>query len=224
MIEEIAVSAKSSALAILSKLPETTFTFFGGMFYIILAPIIAFYVLKDLPDIKQNTFAMIPERFRSSVEKVLTEIDFAVGGYLRGQVLISIIVGTAVSIYLLIIGVKFAILLGVLAGVLNIIPYFGPVFGGGIAAIVALFQSPKLALLVIIGMIAIQQLDSAIISPTIMRHTVHLHPAIVIFSLLVGASLFGFLGLLFAIPAAAVAKALLLHFVFSQPVETAEEG
>ncbi|HEB12686.1 MAG TPA: AI-2E family transporter [Actinobacteria bacterium] len=224
LFEEMTNSARNSALIIISKLPETTFSFFGGIFYIILAPILAFYILKDLPDIKRNLIEMIPLRFRGSVEKVLKEIDFAVGGYLRGQVLISIIVGTIISIYLLIIGVKFAILLGMLAGVLNIIPYFGPIVGGAVAATVALFDSPRLALFVIIGMIAIQQLDSAVISPTIMRHTVNLHPAIVIFALLVGGTLFGFLGLIMAIPVAAVAKALLLHFVYSQPVETAEEG
>ncbi len=224
LFEEIADSSRNSVLAIISKLPETTFSIFGGIFYIIIAPIIAFYILTDLPDIKQNLLEMIPSQSRSGLEKVLREIDLAVGGYLRGQVLISIIVGTSISIYLLVIGVKFAILLGMLAGVLNIIPYFGPIVGGGIAAIVALFDSPQLALFVIIGMIVIQQFDSAVISPTIMRHTVNLHPAIVIFSLLVGGTLFGFLGLLMAIPVAAVAKALLLHFVYSQPVETAGEG
>lgn len=223
IIEELAQKARRSALGLFSTLPEQTFGLFGGILNIVLAPIIAFYVLKDLPLIKENILRLVPERFRKEFLHVVKEIDVAVGGFLRGQALVSLVVGVTVSIFLVVIGVNFPVLLGMLAGILNIIPYFGPVLGGGIAAIVALFESPRLALIVILGMLAIQQFDSTIISPTIMRHAVDLHPTAVIFSLLVGGTLFGFLGLLLAIPVAAVTKALLLHYVYAQPVEIAEE-
>ena len=224
LFDEISSHAKSSAMVILTRFPQTTASLFGGVFNVVLSPIIAFYILRDLPAIKKSVIELFPERYRDGFLHVVREIDFAVGGFLRGQILISLIVGVTISIYLLIIGVNFAVLLGLLAGILNIIPYFGPVVGGGVAVIVALFQSPRLALLVVIGMIIIQQVDSAIISPTIMKHAVNLHPAVVIFSLLVGGTLFGFLGLLLAIPIAAVAKALLLHYVYAQPVKIVEEG
>lgn len=224
LFDEIGAQAKSSAMIILTRFPETTVSLFGGVFNVVLSPIIAFYILRDLPAIKKSVIELIPARYRDGFLHVAREIDFAVGGFLRGQLLISLIVGVTISIYLLVIGVNYAVILGILAGVLNIIPYFGPVVGGGVAVIVALFESPRLALMVVIGMIAIQQIDSAIISPTIMKHAVNLHPTVVIFSLLVGGTLFGFLGLLLAIPTAAVAKALLLHYVYAQPVKIAEEG
>ena len=224
IIGEIAGRARTAALRVASGLPETTASLFGGILNLVLAPIIAFYILKDLPAIKDSLMGLFPQRYRDEILHVLKEIDFAVGGFIRGQVLVSLVVGITVAIYLLAIGVNFAILLGALAGVLNVIPYFGPILGGAIAVIVALFESPELALLVVVGMIVIQQFDGAIISPMIMRRAVNLHPVIVIFSLLVGGTLFGFLGLLLAIPFAAVAKALLLHYVYAQPVDITPEG
>ncbi|MDP1808997.1 MAG: AI-2E family transporter [Actinomycetota bacterium] len=224
ILTEIGVRARAQAYHVFSGLPETTAGVFGGLLNLILAPIIAFYVLKDLPVMKETVIGLFPPRYREEIFHVLKEIDFAVGGFLRGQILVSLVVGTTIGVFLLAFGVNFAILLGMLAGILNIIPYFGPVFGGGVAAIIALFQSPRLALIVVIGMIVIQQIDSAIISPIIMRHAVNLHPVVVILALLIGGTLFGFLGLLIAIPIAAVAKALLLHYVYSQPVELTDEA
>lgn len=223
ILAEISIRTRTQAFRVFSGLPETTAGVFGGLFNLVLAPIIAFYILKDLPVIKETMIGLFPQRYRHEILHVLKEIDFAVGGFVRGQILVSLVVGATIGVFLLALGVNFAILLGILAGVLNIIPYFGPVFGGGVAVIVALFQSPRLALIVVIGMIVIQQIDSAIISPVIMRHAVNLHPVVVILALLIGGTLFGFLGLLMAIPVAAVAKALLLHYVYSHPVELTGE-
>ncbi len=215
--------ASKIAIGLASAFPVTAFGFFGGIFNAVLAWLLAFYILKDLPQIKEAMIEFVPEKHRDNVRHVFREIDFAVGGYLRGQLIVAITVGVMVSIYLSILGVEFALLLGLLAGVLNIIPYFGAIVGGGAAAIVAAFTSFQLAIVVILGMIVIQQIDGAIISPTVMRHTVNLHPTMVVLSLLIGATLFGIIGLLFAIPIAAAAKALLLHFVYEKPVDTSPE-
>ncbi len=224
ILAELGSRLRTQAFQVLSDLPQTTAGVFGGLLNLILAPIIAFYILKDLHVIKETVIGLFPAHYRDEILHVLKEIDFAVGGFLRGQILVSLVVGTTIGVFLLALGVNFAILLGILAGILNIIPYFGPVLGGAVAVIVALFESPRLALIVLIGMIVIQQIDSAIISPVIMRHAVNLHPVVVIFSLLIGGALFGFLGLLLAIPVAAVIKALLLHYVYAQPVEIVDEA
>lgn len=212
--EQLVLRSKKLAVLWAQKLPEMTASLFGGLFNLIISPIIAFYILKDLPAIKETLVKLVPPQYRDNFLHLTKEIDIAVGGFLRGQLLIALIVGITISVYLLIIGVNFAILLGLLAGILNIIPYFGPIVGGAIAALVALFESPTLALLVIAGMIVIQQLDGVLISPNIMRQTVDLHPVIIILALLIGGSFFGFLGLILAIPVAAVGKALLLHYYF----------
>lgn len=211
---QLILRAKKLAVLWAQQLPEMTASLFGGLFNLVLAPILAFYLLKDLPAIKETIVSLVPVKYRDNFLHLTKEIDVAVGGFLRGQLLIALIVGVTISIYLLIIGVKFAVLLGLLAGILNIIPYFGPIVGGAIAALVALFQSPTLALLVIIGMIVIQQVDGLLISPNIMRQTVNLHPVVIILALLIGGSFFGFLGLLLAIPVAAVGKALLIHYYY----------
>ena len=224
VLAEVGNRVKTSALAFFSGLPQTTAGVFGGIFNVVLSPIIAFYILKDLPTIKETVIGLFPDRYRDEILHVLREVDYAVGGFVRGQVLVSLVVGATIAIYLLAWGVNYAVLLGTLAGILNIIPYFGPIFGGAIAAIVALFQSPRLAVIVIIGMIGIQQFDGAVISPVIMKHAVNLHPTVVIFSLLLGGTLFGFLGMLLAIPVAALTKALLLYYVYDIEVEETSEA
>lgn len=219
IFDHLVKTTKNTAVTWAEQLPQITVGFFGGLFNVILAPIIAFYILKDLPAIKETVVNLVPLKYRDNFLHLTKEIDIAVGGFLRGQLLVALIVGVTISIYLLIIGVNFAILLGLLAGILNIIPYFGPIIGGTVAALVALFQSPTLALLVVIGMLVIQQLDGVLISPNIMRQTVNLHPVVIILALLIGGSFFGFLGLVLAIPVAAVGKALLIHYFYEKPKE-----
>lgn len=222
-LSELATRAQRYGLSLVGSIPQTTSFFFGGLLNLILGPIIAFYVLKDIDDIRDTLVGLFPPHLRDEVLVVIHKVNYIVGGFLRGQALVSLVVGTSIGLFLSFIGVKFAFLLGLLAGILNIIPYFGPVVGGAIAASVALLQSPFLALTVVIGMLVIQQFDSLIISPNIMHHAVDLHPALIIFSLLTGGVLLGFMGLLLAIPFAAVAKALVMYYFYKEP-EITESG
>ncbi|HEX21605.1 MAG TPA: AI-2E family transporter [Actinobacteria bacterium] len=216
VLHELTVRSQKYGLFIISSLPETTTGIFGGLFNLVLAPIIAFYLLKDINAVRETFLNLFPRRHREEVLVVARKINNIVGGFLRGQALVSLVVGTTIGLYLWIIGVKFAFLLGLLAGVLNIIPYFGPLVGGAVAVGIALLQSPMLALWVVVGMVIIQQLDGLIISPNILHHTIDLHPAWIIFSLLAGAVLMGFVGLLLAIPVAAVVKALVMYYFYEE--------
>ncbi len=212
-------SARSFSLGVISSLPNATVNFFGGLLNLILAPILAFYILKDMPVIKETVSELIPKAHRDEVLTLITKTNQVLAGFLKGQLMVSLIVGFIVSIWLLIIGVDFPFVLGMFAGMLNIIPYLGPILGGLLAVIVAGFGSATPALkvaLVVIGMFSIQQLDSALISPQVMRRQVNLHPALIVFALLIGGSLFGIMGMVIAIPVLAVAKVLLYHFVEKQ--------
>lgn len=228
IINKLAISAQEYGISLIGNLPETTSGLFGGLLNLILGPIIAFYFLKDLHIIRDTVLDLFPKHRRDEVTVVAKKVNFIVGSYLRGQALISLIVGLMIGIYLWIIGVKFASLLGLLGGVLNIVPYLGAIVAGGAAAIVAFFQAPILALWVIIGMIIIQQIESLFVSPHVMSKAVDLHPTLIIFSLLVGAVLLGFVGALLAIPVAAVAKALVLYYFYEgndQPgIDLADAG
>ena len=227
IINQLASNLRDRGLALFQGLPEASIGIFGGLLNLILAPVIAFYVLKDLPVIRATLLELFPERHRDNVAVVLHQVDFVLGGFLRGQALVSLVVALTTGLALWIAGINFPLLLGLLTGMLNIIPYFGPIAGGAAAATVALFQSPMKALIVIVIMFVVQQLDGMIISPVIMKHAVDLHPTVIIFSLLLGGAVFGFVGLLVAIPVAAVVKALVMYFFYPNeelPLELVEEG
>ncbi|MBE0447065.1 MAG: AI-2E family transporter [Actinobacteria bacterium] len=212
LITRFASSLSSFAQKAALSVPVLTASFFGGILNLILAPIIAFYILKDLNAIKTTVSDMIPERHRVEGMQIIRKVDSIVGGYLKGQAMVALSVAILSGISLSLLGIDYAILLGFLIGVFNIIPYLGPILGGAPAVIIALGTSWQLAVAVIVVLAAIQQFDSVVISPRIMSQQVNLHPSVVIFAILVGGTLFGFIGMLIAIPIAAVGKALYLHF------------
>jgi len=194
------------------SLPGMTATLFGGILNFILAPIIAFYILKDFAAIRTTINELIPERHRIEGMQILRKMDVIVGGFLKGQALVALSVAILSGIALSILGVDYAFLLAFIIGVFNIIPYLGPIIGGAPAVIIALGTSWQLAVMVIVVLAVVQQIDSVLISPRIMSQQVNLHPAVVIFAILLGEALLGFIGMLIAIPIAAMGKAIFLHF------------
>jgi predicted PurR-regulated permease PerM len=189
----------------------------------VLALFIAFYILVDLPAVRRELVLLAGPRRRQDAEVILREITTVIGGYLRGQAIIALANGVLTAIGLTIIRMPYSIAIGAITGVLSIIPYVGPVVGAIIVAVTGLFVSPALALLGVLVMIIVQQVEGNVLSPRIMSREVDLHPALVIFSLLVGAELAGVLGMLVAIPVAATGKALFAHYVGRAEVEQAAE-
>ncbi len=179
----------------------------------IIGPILGFYILKDTDTIRASFMKIIPPRKKLEVDTVLTKINKVFSRYVRGQLLISIIVGILCTIALLILRIDFAVLLGFIAGLFNLIPFLGPVVGAIPAAFTALFISPIKALLVVIIFIGIQQIDNYVISPNILKYQVGLHPAIIIISLLAGGAVFGWIGLLLAVPIVAIIQELLRYYL-----------
>lgn len=154
---------------------------------------------------------MIPNKFRGRVRAVAEDIDKTLGAYVRGQLFISVFVASMVYVGLILLGVEFAILLAIINGITNVIPYFGPIIGAVPAFFIALLESPLLALKVILMITIVQQIESHIVAPTVYGRNLGIHPVIVILSLLAGGSFFGFMGLIFAVPVIAVIKVLLKH-------------
>ena len=126
--------------------------------------------------------------------------------FIQGQIIIAIIIGIIETIGLYIVGMPYAIFLGFIGGISNIIPYFGPYIGAVPAVVIALTISPWKALLVISVFVIVQQLDNIILTPKIIKGKLGLHPIITIMSVLVGGRLFGFFGLVFAVPIVAMIK------------------
>lgn len=195
-------SAIDALLGVLSGLP-----------ILVLSPVLAFYMLKDLERLKRAVAQLVPESIRPETVSLAREIDQVLGGFVRGQLIVALIVGIMASIGLSLLGVRFSLLLGIFAGVGEFIPYFGPVIGAIPAVFFSLTSSVFLAFKVIVMFIFIQQIESSVISPRIVGSRVGLHPLAVVFALLAGGKLAGFWGLLVAVPLAGVIKVLLAHLL-----------
>ncbi|MCR4427715.1 MAG: AI-2E family transporter, partial [Firmicutes bacterium] len=176
---------------------------FSQLFNLLLAPVIAFYLTRDFDSIRERFASWIPPAMRDQVMGILRDIDRALAGFVRGQLIVCSFVGVSTGLTLAILGVRFAAPIGFVVGVLEIVPYFGPILGMIPAVLMGAAKSPTTALLTAAAFIGIQQVESAVISPKIMGDSVGLHPLAVIFALLVGARLFGVLGILLAVPVAA---------------------
>ena len=190
----------------------------------ILGPIIAFYLLVDLPHIGAVTRDLIPDRSKDQVLHVAHRLNHTIGGYFRGQLAVAIIVGAMVSVGLAIIDLPFWLIVGIIAGLFNMVPLIGPWVGAVPGVAIALTTRDfKTALWVVAVMTIAQQIDNHFISPLVMQRTTSLHPAVVMLTLLAGGSLGGFFGLLLAVPLAAAAKVVIGHlwriYVLEQPFE-----
>lgn len=178
---------------------------------IVISPILAFYFLYDSHEIKRKFYLTVPGKWRPGVRLFLNDINKVLSGVIRGQITIAVIVGFLVSVGLTLLDVRFALLIGILAGALDVIPYFGAFIGATPAIAIALLESPWLAGKVALLFFAIHQLEGSVIGPRILGEQVGLHPVTVIFYLLVGGEVGGLAGLLLGVPLAAVGKVVLRH-------------
>ncbi|HHJ99158.1 MAG TPA: AI-2E family transporter [Actinobacteria bacterium] len=178
----------------------------------VLSLVVGFWILKDLPAINREIIMLAGPKGRDEAAVVTRTVSRVLGGYLRGMFTISVVTGVIVTIGLWLIGVPYSLVIGLLATVLNFIPWIGPALTAIIAGIAAAFVSP----LHIVGAVAIclgaQQVTEYFVQPRVMSEQVDLHPLLVIFSLLAGATLFGFAGLLLSIPVAAIGKGLFVYY------------
>ncbi|MEX1004713.1 MAG: AI-2E family transporter [Acidimicrobiia bacterium] len=177
-----------------------------------LAPVLAFYLLLDLPRTKQMVVELIPRSIRQEFQHVSTRVATAVAAFVRGQLLVALIVGAASAGVLLILDLPFWLIIGMAAGVLNLIPFVGPFVGGLLAVIVALVEGePSTAALAVLLFTGIQQIDNHVITPMVQRTRVLLSPLVIVIALIVGGSVAGLLGVLVAVPLVAVIRIVAGH-------------
>lgn len=182
-------------------------------FDLFLGTVIAFWILKDLPTMRDELRVLAGDKYEADLENLVTTVVRVVGGYLKGQTIASLVTGTIAGVGLAIIGVPYALVLGVITFVFNYVPYVGPILAGLIAATVGIFATNAWAPLLAIAVVVVaQNVTDTLVTPRVMSEQVDLHPTLVIFSLLVGGTLFGFWGMIFAIPVAATAKGLFVYY------------
>ncbi|VYT77724.1 AI-2E family transporter [Clostridium tertium] len=173
-----------------------------------IVPIVTYYFLVDGNLLFNKLLLILPTEKRIVTKKVLTHIDKVLSRYIVSQLFLSLIIGVVTSIALMILGVSFAIPLGIFNGVLNIIPYFGPIIGGIPAVLVALIDSPKEALFTLLVVFLIQQIEGNILSPKITGDSTNMHPIMIIILLLIGEKIGGFIGMIIAVPIGVIIKVI----------------
>lgn len=206
IIDKNILLIQTSIMSFLQKVADSMIAFFSGIFNFIITPVITFYMLKDSQYFKNQLILLIPKSKRSKILHLFMGIDNVFGKYIRGQILISTVVGVLTTIALVLIKVRYALILGIFSGVSNIIPYFGPIIGMIPTLIFALMDNPRKALYAIGIYVLIQQIESGIIAPKIIGESVGIHPVYIILALIIGGKIFGITGLIIAVPAAAVIK------------------
>lgn len=182
-------------------------------FFILIAiiPFIVFYMLKDIDAIKRAVWYVTPRKWRDKGMKFLRDVDESLGGYIRGQLLVGAIVGSASAILFWAVKMKYPLLLGMIVGITNIIPYFGPILALFPIVIIAATMSMKMVVLSVVIVLAIQFVEGNILSPFIVGKTLHMHPLMIMAALLAGGEIGGVLGLILAVPILAVLKVSVIH-------------
>lgn len=180
---------------------------------IVLGGILSIYLLLDLPKIQRGVRQAIPERRRDELLEVGEKVGRALGGFFRGQLLVALFVGIASAVGLTIVKLPFAIVIGLIAGIFNLVPLIGPFIGAIPAVFIGLLSGePIRALYAVIVLLVVQQIDNHIISPNVMGRTVRLHPITVMLALLAGGTIAGIFGMLMVVPGVAAAKIVGQHF------------
>ncbi len=196
---------------LVSRVFKSVVTLGIAIFNVVIVIVLVFYLLRSYHGILEGMLCLVPERHRSHVVRAAHAVDEALAGFIRGQVIVCVLMAAVYSVALTIIGVQGGAVIGMLAGLLNFVPYLGTLTGlvfsllsvaldaGGAGAVIA----------VLVLFVAGPLLDATLVTPNVLGQRVGLNPFLVIVALLAGAELLGFLGLLLAVPAAAVVRALI---------------
>jgi predicted PurR-regulated permease PerM len=210
-IEEGIIGFEQRLERLLSTILTNMVNILNSIFVIAIIPFIAFYMLKDFTVLKKAAWYLTPRKWRQQGIQFLKDVNESLGSYIRGQLLVCVIIGTVSSILFWFIDMKYPLLLGFIIGITNVIPYFGPVIGAIPAVIIAATVSMKMVLFIAIIIFALQFLEGNILSPLIVGKSLHMHPLMIMMALLAGGEVSGVVGLILAVPILAIVKVAILH-------------
>lgn len=183
-----------------SSLFATTIQVFGGLVSAFIILFVSAYLSVQEKGIKTFFMSLIPTDRQSNIANLVEKVERKIGGWLRGQLLVMVIVASLVFVGLYFLGVKYALTLALIAGILEVVPYIGPFISAIPAVILAFIQSPTLAILVLLLYVVVQQLEGYLITPQVMKRAVGLNPIVIIIVMMVGFKLAGIMGLILSIP------------------------
>ncbi|MGL6174260.1 MAG: AI-2E family transporter [Cellulosilyticaceae bacterium] len=180
--------------------------------------VVGFYLVQDkyrlLKGWNRVLDFLLPHKIRKYVSTIGKDLDYAFSGYIRGQLIDAVIMAGLISLALTLIGLDFAIIIGIIAGIFNIIPYFGPVVGFVLAGIIgSIGAEPQKAIYAMIAVLILQQIDGWFIVPKVIGDSVKLHPVIVLLAIVIGGELFGLAGILLGVPVAAFIRVTIMRYI-----------
>jgi predicted PurR-regulated permease PerM len=192
-----------------------------------LTPVVTFYLLRDWPKVLAAIDGALPLDHADTIRTLAQDSNAAVAGYVRGQALVCLCLGTIYGVGLALVGLQFGFVIGLIAGLISFIPFVGTLVGATLSIGMALAQFPpdwmgviKVAVVFLIGYL----LEGNVLSPKLVGDRVGLHPVWIMFALLAGGSLFGFVGVLIAVPVAAVVGVVMRHLLARYHASTFYRG
>ncbi len=205
--------AGKSALAFMGSLSRSGAVLAEWMMNIFLIPVLTFYLLRDWDKLVEKIHHLLPRRAAPTAKKLAIETDIVLGAFMRGQFYVMLALGTIYSVGLVIVDLNLALLIGMMAGLVSFVPYLGSIVGIVVACIAAMLQFHDVMYLIPVSLVFIvgQSIEGMLLTPWLVGDKVGLHPVAVMFSVLAGGQLFGFLGILLALPVASVIMVLLRH-------------
>lgn len=209
--EKALEKAVGGALEKIQSVPSHLLALVPMLAHLLLVPFIGFFFLLDASDGVDGMIQACPSRFVEQGIHLLSEIDTALGNYLRGIIIVAAAIAIASFLGLLAMGVDNALLIALISGVSSFVPYLGAVMGIVVGGAMAFYQFGTIAAFAKVALlfVGIRLADEIFLQPVIAKHSVHLHPMVFLLALILGGELFGFLGLVFAVPAACILKALI---------------
>ncbi|MFW2372861.1 MAG: AI-2E family transporter [Gammaproteobacteria bacterium] len=201
------------AMTVFSSVTQSGLTVLAWVANLVMIPVITFYLLRDWDIMVSRIDELLPRKYEPVIAKLAADSDEVLAAFLRGQFLVMITLGMIYSIGLWIAGLQLALLIGMLAGMVSFVPYLGFILGIIAASVAMLLQSHELIqLLPVLLVFGIgQALEGMVLTPLLVGDRIGLHPVAVIFAILAGGQLFGFVGVLLALPVAAIIAVLLRH-------------
>jgi len=211
LVDYVAEHGRTWPQDILSRMPSFALGVLPVLKVVFLVPFISFFIIQEGPRWRDIVVGWVPSRYVEMTLNLFFELDNSLGRYVRGILLEALCVGCLAGLGFWAIGLQYSLQIAVVIGLANVVPYVGPVIGGILGGGVALFQWGGIAgvLKVLAVCAGVRVIEDWFIQPAVLQKAVRLHPVVVVFALMAGAELFGFWGLLFAVPVAGMAKVLL---------------
>ncbi len=185
-------------------------------FGIFIIPLILYYLLIDIDLFKDSLLIFVLPEKRKDFREIVAEIDKILSNFIRGRLVVCFIVGAMITFGLYLLNIKFFLIIGIISGILNFIPYFGPIVGWALSLFFTIGKSWSVFIMVTIVFIIANQIEAFWLNPKILGKELGLHPLTIIFSILIFGGLLGFLGVLFAIPLAAAIKVITYRYLIQE--------